>query len=69
MNWLTKLFGDRPNGPPPRPDPLDDLIQLADEQSAEALAAVNESRIRRGERPIEPTWEQLFRREPSRVRR
>ena len=65
LDWLlrpTRPGQDRPC------DPLPDIIDHARRANAEAIAAVNESRQRRGEEPLGPAWEDLLYRDGGRDR-
>ena len=46
--------------PEERPDPLADMIEHAEAVKRDAIAAVNESRRRRGEPELDPSWEELL---------
>ena len=56
--------------PPPAEegrDPVHDLVQRANAQTADSWHVVNESRQRRGEPPVHPpSWEELFGKEVGR---
>ena len=44
----------------PRRDALAETVERAEAATREAVAAINESRRRRGESPLDPSWEQMF---------
>ena len=61
MNLLDWLFRPAPPDAAQRCDPLIDIIDRARDSQREAIEAVNESRRRRGEPPMAPSWEDLLR--------